>query len=290
MDYTKTQLYGLPSIEEARSLLGMEKPICFKPKCYVLNEKRLIEEPSKDAKEVHKKIKRCLEQLDIPSYVFSQKGTTHIKEAKIHSHNGFFFITDIKGFYPNTHRDKVYRFFKEKLKQTSAAAKFLTDITTVNIEKIHVNHEVKKLIAEKGFCNNHLITGASCNTLLAFLANMDMFESLMQTSKDMEIAATMYVDDLTFSSRKPIPFSFKQTVRKTLFKNGYEASDTKTFSNKRKGSVKIHGIHISNGKLSPSNKMVKEQKELARSKPPNIGSPQRSKGIQNYINQILKSN
>lgn len=290
MDYTKTQLYGLKSAEEVRFLLGIEKPICFKPKCYVLNEKRLIEEPSKDAKEVHKKIKRCLEQLDIHSYVFSQKGTTHIKEAKVHSPNGFFFITDIKGFYPNTHRDKVYKFFKEKLKQTSAVAKFLTDITTINIEKIHVNHEVKKLIAEKGFCNNHLITGASCSTLLAFLANIDMFESLIQTSKDMGITATIYVDDLAFSSRKPIPFSFKQTARKTLFKNGYKASDTKTFSNKKKGSIKIHGIYINNGKLSPSNKMIKEQKELARSKTINLESLKRGKGIQNYTTQILRNN
>lgn len=60
MDYTKTQLYGLKSAEEVRFLLGIEKPICFKPKCYVLNEKRLIEEPSKDAKEVHKKIKSVI--------------------------------------------------------------------------------------------------------------------------------------------------------------------------------------------------------------------------------------
>lgn len=290
MDYTKTQLYGLTSIEEAKSLLEIEKPICFKPRCYVLDEKRLIEEPSKETKKVHEKIKRHLEQLDIPSYVFSQKGTTHIKEVKAHTPNSFFFITDIKGFYPNTHRDKVYSFFKEKLKQTSAVAKFLTDITTVNIEKIHVNHEVKELIDEKGFCKNHLITGASCSTLLAFLANIDMFESLIQTSKEIGIRATIYVDDLAFSSRKPIPFSFKQTVRKTLFKNGYKASDTKTFSNKKKGSIKIHGIYINNGKLSPSNKMIKEQKELARSKTTNLESLKRGKGIQNYTTQILRNN
>jgi len=290
VDYTKTQLYGLPSIEKAKSLLGIEKPICFKPKCYVLNEKRLIEEPSKDAKEVYEKIKRGLEQLDIPSYVFSRKGTTHIKEVKAHSLNDFFFITDIKGFYPNTHRDKVYRFFKEKLKQPSAVAQFLTDITTVNIDKIRINSKVKKLIAEKEFCKNHLITGASCSTLLAFLANIDMFDSLIQTSKDMGITATIYVDDLAFSSRKPLPFSFKQTIRKTLFKNGYKASDAKTFSNKKKRPVKIHGIYINNGKLSPSNKMVKEQKELARSKTTNPESLKRSKGIQNYTNQVLGAN
>ena len=86
-----------------------------------------------------------------------------------------------------------------------------------------------------------------------------MFESLIQTSKEIGIRATIYVDDLAFSSRKPIPFSFKQTIRKILFENGYKASDSKTFSNKKKGSVKIHGIYINKGKLSPSNKMIKKQ-------------------------------
>lgn len=117
-----------------------------------------------------------------------------------------------------------------------------------------------------------------------------MFESLIQTSKDMGITATIYVDDLTFSSRKPIPFSFKQTIRKTLFKNGYKTSDIKTFSNKKKGPVKIHGIYVNKGKLSPSNKLIKEQKELSRSKTTNPESLKRSKGIQNYTNQVLGVN
>ena len=290
MDFSRTQLYGLRDINELKSLLGIESSMYFTPNCYVKDSKRLIESVPDNTKGVYSTIRKLLNQLEIPSYYHPVKKRSNTSAVHLHTKNSFFLELDIKGFFPNTSRDSIYRFFKNDLCQSPCVAKYLTDITTVNIEKTKASRKVKTFIEEKGYRKNHLITGAPCSSVLSFLVNERMFNAIAEAGRKKGMSLSVYVDDITFSSKQIIPFVFEQKIIRILHRNGYEYSKGKTFRNKKKGKVKILGVFVSNGKMTPQNRINKELKELSRDKNASVRDLKRKEGLENYTKQIFKAN
>ena len=151
---------------------------------------RPIYSPNKKLKRAQKRIKQLLERIEKPDWVFSgTKGVCHVDNATYHKGNTYFVLADLSSFYENCTRDAVYRFFNGQMHTAPDVAEVLTDLTT------WTNQDGHQMIP----------TGSPTGQLLAFFAYRSMFEELEACAKDYGCRLSLYVDDLTLSSDKPIP-------------------------------------------------------------------------------------
>lgn len=102
-------------------------------------KKRLLEKSSEELKKIQRNILNKLYQLKFPEYVFSGiRGRSAFDNAIYHINCKYMLKLDMSKFFPNTHRNSIYEFFKNKLKMSSDVALICTDIVTVNYEKENV--------------------------------------------------------------------------------------------------------------------------------------------------------
>ena len=273
MEYKKCYLYGLKSKKKLLELLHIDRKIyCkssflnqkVKPFVSVNNGKgRLIEAPDEDLKNIQIIILRALQLINVPDYVFSGiKGKCYIDNSKVHTNKKFLFKIDISKFFPNISRDKVYRFYKEKLNTSSDVAQILTDLTTVNLELKNKNNKI--IIKVNNFISkndikqkNHLITGSPISSIMSFLANIDMFEAIHNLSMKKNIVMTAYVDDIVFTSNNKIDFSFRKTVLSIIERYGYKVSLKKCKWYNKPSAKKVTGVILDkNGSMQVPNKLM----------------------------------
>ncbi len=269
MTYTNCKLYKLQSKKGLNYLLGLTDKayyrqvfLCANYNVYITKEKkpRLIEAPANDIKKIQSRIKNLLSDIDIPYYVFSGvKGKSYVDNAKLHQGNKYVFKVDISGFFPCIRRDKVYVFFKNELKTSSDVAEILTNLTTIDLSLCEIGDatSVEKFILEKGITTrNHLVSGAPTSQLLSYFANKEMFDELRKMAEKASMEMTVYVDDVVFSSDKPIKYDFREKVIKVIKKNGYQISTSKVKLYTKDYSKLITGVVIDkNGNLTIRNAM-----------------------------------
>ena len=72
------------------------------------------------------------------------KGRSAFGNAIYHINCKYMLKLDMSKFFPNTHRNNIYEFFKDKLKMSSDVSSICTDIVTVNYEKedVEIDYEV----------------------------------------------------------------------------------------------------------------------------------------------------
>lgn len=251
-------------------MLNIPKDILYKSniqdnfKIYISQspKKRLIEAPEHTVKLAQTKIKNWLMKCDIPDYVFSGvKKKSYIDNARIHKNCKYLYKTDISAFFPNTSRNQVYKFFADDLCTSPDVAKILTDICTVNIsEKISSDIEVSKFVKDKKIrMYNHLCTGSPASPLLSYLVNRDMFDELNFIAINNGLIFSVYVDDVFFSSKKPIPYGVREQILKTLTKYGYNISFKKVIYYNDKKNKKITGVVVtSKNELNIPNKLKRK--------------------------------
>lgn len=157
---------------------------------------RTIEAPAKQLKSIQRKLNKELQKLETPSYLFSGiKGKSFIDNALVHVQNKYILCVDIHSFYPSTDSKKVLEFYKYSLEIPNDIAKILTELTTFD---------------------GHLPTGAPTSVILAYFAYAKTFEDIYKKAQELNINMSVYVDDITFSSQKPIPTSFYNFVEKRM--------------------------------------------------------------------------
>lgn len=150
---------------------------------------RAIYAPADKLKAVQRRIKRLLERIERPCWVYSGiKGKCHVDNALAHLGSRYYILSDIAAFYESCTREMVYRFFREKMLTSPDVAGLLADITTC--ESI----EGKRIIP----------VGSPCSQLLAYFAYREMFDELKECAESYECKLSLYVDDLTVSSANPI--------------------------------------------------------------------------------------
>jgi hypothetical protein len=225
-------------------------------------KKRLIEPPSEELKRIQRNLKNYLSEISVPYNVFSGvKGRSYVNNSRYHSGNKYLFKMDITGFFPSIARDRVYRFFYNTMKTSPDVAEVLTNMTTVNLEisNIKDSHQIYSFLEDKGINTyNHLISGAPTSQILSYLVNIDMFTEIQILSDKNNIAFTIYVDDLVFSSNKKISNSFKYKINKIVKKNSYCISRAKTKCYSRCYPKLVTGVIIkSNGILTIKNSLHK---------------------------------
>ena len=261
MDFSLCPLYELSRKRDLNSIIKTKVHntniynLQYKPNIEKRPKKRLIEAPKKELKILQKRIKKELDYLIFPENVFSGiKGRSYIDNAYYHINSNYFIKMDLSKFFPNTNREKIYKFYKDKMKMKSDIAAILTDLSSVDITNM-MSDEVKSFINEKGIRHtNHLPSGSPISSILSYLANIDMFNELNSLAKKYNCIVSFYVDDIIFSSKYKIPKSLINKAEKIITKYGQIVNLDKTKSYITNDFKKITGCVIKNHELIIPNK------------------------------------
>lgn len=167
------------------------------------DEKREITAPDKTLKAIQRRILYLLHRVIRPEWLISgEKQKCYINNGKAHIDGKYVLTVDIKKFYDNCTREPVYQFFVQKMKTSPDVAKKLTDIITYN---------------------GGIPTGCPTSQIMAFYAYSDMFSEISDLAKQFGCKFTLYVDDMTFSSKEPFsPDQLSQMIDCVLRKYGHK--------------------------------------------------------------------
>lgn len=199
-----SSLYGIDSLNTLILLLGIHGKEELNKLCSVENyniyhtgpKRRLVEAPNKRLKLIQKKFNNYLQKIETPKYVFTgRKKTNNILNAKVHIDCNDMMCTDIKKFFPSTNIKYVKQFLIKHLKMPEGIADILSKILTVN---------------------NHLPTGSPSSVLLTYWSYKDTFDTIHDFTENIGIKMTIYVDDMTFSSKSKISHTLIPFVDKEL--------------------------------------------------------------------------
>lgn len=212
-----SRLYKIVGKGQLETLLGIQLEhldrLLSPDNCRVwINENnREIQQPINWLGQVHKRIGDLLSRIEVPEYVYSQRGRSYVDNARQHTGNVPLGKTDISKFYPSTTRQMVWRMFSEDFKCANDIADILADICC--------------------FQQKHLPTGSALSGRIAFFAARRMFDEIYEKATSDGIKMTLYVDDITLSGQdvtKTLVSQVRQTVRRHGLKT--KSSKTKTFS------------------------------------------------------------
>ena len=238
MDLTTCKLYGIKRKRDIRVLLKINSKknisqICNLYKPYIANKgkKRLIEPiDSKELKSIQKRIQILLKDIKYDENIFSGiPGKSYIDNGLYHLESKYVVALDINKFFPNISREKVYKFFKNKLMNSSDVAEILTDLCTVNLEKISNldNNVLDYLKDNKIHQMKHILTGSSISCIMSYLSNIDMFNEISNVAKISGCKVSIYVDDVVISSNKMINNEIINKIISIIKRNGYNIQKKK---------------------------------------------------------------
>lgn len=216
--------------------------------------------PSKGRlKEIQKIINgRVLSKIDFPSIVHgSVKKRSCITNAKAHQGNKYFFITDLRSFFPSIHFSIVY----EELVRRGFSPRVASHITRL------VTYQ--KCVPQ----------GAPTSPMIANMVFGPYDSQLIEICKEHGITYTRYIDDLTFSSKKFIEDRVIQNLLDVIRRSPFKYHNRKTKTSI--GITQVTGVVILNNYLDAPESKYKKLAELD----PKSNS---FKGLQGHIKAIRK--
>jgi retron-type reverse transcriptase len=198
---------------------------------------RRIENPRRHLKIVQARIARYLGRISAPSYLFCPvKGRSYVDNAAKHVAHRVVRTLDIKKYFPNTSRNRVYRFFSQVMKCSPDVADLLTDIATY-----------------KG----HLPTGSPLSPIMAFYAHLEVWDEVNRIAQSSGATNSLYIDDLTISGTK-VSKRIMWEVKKTIHRSGLRYHKEKIF---RDRPAEVTGVIIRGDKLIvPNRQMLKRHR------------------------------
>lgn len=206
------------------------------------------------------------EKAEIPNYVYGGvKGKNNVLNARYHQGNKFIFTTDLKSFFPSISHKQVFEMFLRE-GCTPTIARILTKLTTI-----------KRQVPQ----------GIPTSTLIANLVFKPTDEKIAQLAKENHIKFTMFVDDITLSSKidfKSLLPLFLSLIRESGFAINHKKTHYKT-----KNPI-VTGVICQNNRLLPplgyKKKKARLQQELQTGK--KSVEPQ-LRGLSTYLERISKT-
>lgn len=208
-----SRLYKIVGKGQLETLLGIQLEHLdrlLSPENYRvwINKKdREIQQPINWLGSVHKRIGDLLARIEVPDYVYSQKGRSYVDNARQHTGNVPLGKTDISKFYPSTTRQMVWRMFSEDFKCAKDIADILADICC--------------------YQQKHLSTGSPLSGRIAFFSARKMFDEIHEKVGSSSSTMTLYVDDITLSGQDVTKKLISQ-VRQTVRRHGLRTKNSKT--------------------------------------------------------------
>jgi len=236
-------LYGVKSLNKLQTFLQIKQKKHFKTlysnlisnpmgyySSFINQENRLIFSCSKHITRLHKKVMRL---FNIEQALYLKSGVkkeSHITNAREHKESNFFLLVDIKGLYPSITKSKIKTQLIQTYKQSKDVAEFISNLVTVPQEKADGKRA--------------LVTGSPLSQWFAYIINKKMFDELYKVSKEENITFSVYVDDITFSSKKIVTYKFYNKVYNIISKYGYRIHQGKMYRGKLGVKTKITGIQF----------------------------------------------
>jgi len=177
--------------------------------------------------------KRLIKLFNIEKSNYLKSGVkkqSHITNVIHHKGSNFFLLIDIKNFYPSITKSKIKRQLIVTYKQSSNVAEFISNLVTI---------EQKKSNGKRA-----LVTGSPISQYFAYVINKKMFDELNELALNENVKFSIYVDDITFSSKTIITYKFLTKVYNILKKYGYSIHKGKIYRGKIGKKSKITGVHL----------------------------------------------
>ncbi|MFV2014465.1 MAG: reverse transcriptase family protein, partial [Candidatus Heimdallarchaeota archaeon] len=212
------------------------------------NGKRLISRPKRDLENIQSIIKKqILDNLSFSDAVFGFiPGKSHIDNAQEHVKRDFIINIDIQNFFPSTNFYKIRSIFRGfgysgEISTVLALLTTKQDSRSVKIGEIQY-HSFSQ--------NRYLPQGACTSPVLSNLAMIKIDNQLIKRSIELGYKFSRYVDDLTFSTNRPVSNvkSLLYMAKKTLEYHGYVANPNKTKILGKNNSQNVTGLVINSGK------------------------------------------
>lgn len=235
-------LYNCKSLNKLKSYLNIEDDNYFKSLKTDLSENsfkffRKFEKNERELFRCNTKItqihKRLIKLFNIEKSEYLKSGIkkeSHITNAFAHKDSNFFLLVDIKSFYPSITKSKIKKELIMTYGQSSNVAEFISNAITVPQKKANDKRA--------------LVTGSVLSQYFAYVINKRMFDELYEISKLNDVVFTVYVDDISFSSKKILTYKFHQKIYNIIKKYGYIINNGKVYRGKINSKSKITGIHI----------------------------------------------
>jgi hypothetical protein len=203
--------------------------------------------PLNELKYVQKRVCVLLSRIETPDWVMAgKKKCSYITNAEWHMNNVYVKTMDISKFYDSVRRKYVYKMFAETLKMADDIAEIMT-----------------KLV----MCEKTLPTGSPSSLLIVYWAYCNMFETINNLAEEYGCTFTLYVDDMTFSSKKPISKELRKQVNYVLLKYSLRAKKSKDHYYQGKTTKMITGVGVYDGhKVVSNNKRVEIIKQFEKCK------------------------
>lgn len=212
--------------------------------------------PSKGRlKEIQNKIKvQILSKYEFQDHVQGGvKGKDNITNAKVHKGNKYFFVTDLKDFFPSISSNAVYKTFIQN--------GFSADVSSL----------ITKLTTYRG----NVPQGIPTSTYITNLTTLPIDFELLKLCVPYKIKYTRFVDDLSFSSKNNFQ-DMTLDILKIIMAKGMRISHRKT--QYKIGPTEITGIEVRNN-------IMKANKEV-RMKFEKTNDDKSKQGLGIYINRI----
>ena len=213
------------------------------------DNKRLLEIPFDEVKDLSKECCKLFRQVPCPAYNYAgYEGQSAYKNALAHKGNFAFVTIDIFGFY--RHSQTIY--VKDVLVNKFGFAK---------------NQEILNFLLKILIFNGHIPTGAPASPILAFLTHKELFDEIYEYTKSKGITFTLYYDDMTFSAQHGITMKEVNHIKNILIKHNLQIKHNKTrFYSYKKALITGYYVHQS-GKISVPDHYGHEVIDLLKYKP-----------------------
>jgi len=243
MNAYQCTLYGAKSLNKLQNFLQIKQKNHFKSlslnlisnpmgyySSFLNDDKRLVFTCSKHITKLHKRLMKLF-NIEQASYLKSGvKKESSISNAKEHQHSHFFLLIDIRSFYPSITKSKMKTQLIQTYKQSKDVAEFISNIVTVP--------------QEKAFGKRALVTGSPLSQWFAYVINKKMFDELNKVAIEENITFSVYVDDITFSSKSIVTYKFYTKIYNIIHKYGYRIHQGKMYRGKLGAKTKITGIQF----------------------------------------------
>lgn len=239
---SKQKLSELLQVNKKELLLLSKKQPYHSFEKVVAEKVRHIDTPKKSLYSVQGRIKDLLARIETPHWLFSgKKGVSYIDNAKFHQHSSFVVTCDIKAFYSNCTKERIFQIFKYNFQVVDDVAWILANLLSYE-EKVP--------------------TGSPSSQVIAYWAYYPTFQRIYQLVKSYDAKISLYVDDITVSSEKEILKDLVYKIKNELEKVGHTIKESKTKSYRKNEFKLITGVAISNtGELKVPNRRRKKLKD-----------------------------
>lgn len=248
MEQYNCTLYNCKSLSKLQSYLYISDKIFFKKLNNDLNNSpenfyfsftqkdtgRELFKCSNIINKLHKRLMKLF-NIKIEPYIKSGiKRESHITNAKYHQNSKYFLLMDIKSFYPSMTKSLIKKHLILTYKQSSNVAEFISNLVTIQQAKADGKRA--------------LVTGSPLSQYFSYIINKKMYDELQEVSKKENIIFSVYVDDMSFSSKAKITYKFHTKAYSIIKKYGYTIhteNDKKVFRGNAGNKAKITGVKIS---------------------------------------------